>query len=42
MYNSGDSPEIDEIFAQGGCVYFLRSQGLSIEIPQDGTTELML
>lgn len=42
MYNPGDSPEIDEIFAQGGCVYFLRSQGLSIEIPQDGTTDLML
>ena len=42
MYNSGDSPEIDEIFAQGGCVYFIRSQGLSIEIPQTDMIELEL
>ena len=42
MYNPGDSPEIDEVFAHGGCVYFLRSQGLSVEIPESGTATIEL
>lgn len=42
VYNPGDDPRIDAIFVGGGCVYFQRSVGKTVEVKGEGSSQVDL